>query len=113
VLVPGREQALIDQAKLQDYLLSTEHPIGRFKARFVAALGFSASSWSLFEHALREQHLTQKAEAGPVDPLGQTFVVRAILRGPAGVEAPVVSVWFVRKGEAFPRFVTAYPGGSK
>jgi hypothetical protein len=43
VLVPGRERALIDQAKLQDYLLSTEHPIGRFKARFVAALGFSAS----------------------------------------------------------------------
>jgi hypothetical protein len=73
---------------------------------------FSASNWPLLDSALREQHLMQAAETGPSDPLGQTFVVRAILRGPAG-EAPVVSVWFVRTGEAFPRVVTAHPGGSK
>ncbi len=112
MLVPGGERALIDEAKLRDYVLSSEHPIGRFKARFFIALGFSASNWPLLDSAFREQHLTQTAEAGPSDPLGQTFVVRAILRGPAG-EAPVVSVWFVRTGEAFPRFVTAYTGGSK
>ena len=110
--IPGAERALIDPAKLRDYLLSTEHPIGRFKARFFAALGFTQEKWELFERALREQHLTEEAEAGQTDGDGQAFTVRAILRGPAG-QAPVVSVWFVRIGEAFPRFVTAYPGGSK
>lgn len=108
--MPGAERAVIHDAKLREYLLSTEHPIGRFKARFFAALGFVAHDFDLLERVLREQHLTQEAEPGPVDAAGQRFVIRAILRGPSG-EAVVVSVWFVRAGEAFPRFVTAYPGG--
>lgn len=110
--VPGAERALIEPAKLRDYLLSTEHPVGRFKARFFAALGFVAHDSEVLERALREQHLTQDAEPGAVDAAGQRFVIRAILRGPSG-EAPVVSIWFVRVGETFPRFVTAYPGDSK
>ena len=112
MLIPGADRAFIDRTKLHDYLLSSEHPIGRFKARFFAALGFSSHSWELFEHALREQHLTQEAEVGQTDDEGQAFTVRAILRGPAG-QASVVSVWLFRTGEAFPRFVTTYPGGSK
>lgn len=64
------------------------------------------------EQALREQHLDQPAEAGPVEAFGQPFIIRAILRGPTGA-ALVVSVWFVRVGEDRPRFVTAYPGDSR
>ncbi len=112
MLVPGADQALIAPGKLHDYLLSTEHPIGRFKARFFAALGFSRDSWQLLERALREQHLTQDAEGGPADADGQAFVVRAMLRGPTD-QAVVVSVWFVRKGETVARFITAYPGEAK
>jgi hypothetical protein len=112
VLIPGADRALINRRKLHDYLLSSEHPIGRFKARFFAALGFGPHNWEELESALREQHLTQEAEAGPAEAAGQAFVVRAILRGPVS-GAPVVSVWFVRTGETFPRFVTAYPGGVK
>jgi hypothetical protein len=82
----------------RDYVLSPYHPVGRFKARFFAALG--------------EQHLTQDAGAVGDDAYGRTFAIRAILQGPTG-SAPVVSVWFIRTGEDFPRFVTAYPGGSK
>jgi hypothetical protein len=46
VRIPGAQEALIDRAKLEDYLLSTEHPIGRFKARFFTALGFTAADWN-------------------------------------------------------------------
>jgi len=110
VLLPNADLAIIDPAKLHGYVLSTSHPVGRFKARFFGALGFTAANWREFEAALRSQHLTQPAAAGPADALGQSFTIRAILRGPAG-SALVTSVWFRRAGDAHARFVTAYPGG--
>lgn len=113
MLLPNAELAKIDPAKLRDYLLSTEHPLGRFKARFFRALGFSAEHWQELESALRTQHLTQQAEAVSADAPahGQKFTIRAILSGPTGKSAAVVSVWVIRRGEQVPRFVTAYPGG--
>jgi len=63
------------------------------------------------ESAFRTQHLTQNADGAGVVPGGQKFTIRAILVGPNGQSASVVSVWFVPTGEAAPRFVTAYPGG--
>ena len=101
---------MIDPAKLRDYLLSPTHPLGRFKARFFDALGFSASQWQELESALRIQHLTQEAEAAAGVEAGQKFTIQAILTGPNGQSTPVVSVWFIRTGETAPRFVTAYPG---
>lgn len=113
VLVPNAERATIDPAKLRDYLLSTTHPIGRFKARFFRSLGFVAERSEEFAEALRIQHLTQDAEAGPSTANGRKYVIRAILVGPTGQSATVVSVWFVPAGGEVPRFVTAYPGGAR
>ena len=113
MLLPNADDAVIDSAKLRDYLLSTEHPLGRFKARVFGALGFSADRWEELESALRTQHLTQEAEPGAVVSGGQKFTIRAILIGPNGQSAVVISVWFIRIGETRPRFVTAYPGGEQ
>jgi hypothetical protein len=38
-MLPHAELATIDPAKLRDYLLSPSHPVGRFKATVVDALG--------------------------------------------------------------------------
>jgi hypothetical protein len=113
VLLPNAEHAIIERAKLEGYLLSLSHPVGRFKARFFVGLGFSAGRWVAFEQAIRAQHLNQEAEAGVPDGFGQPFTIRAILQGPTGRSAVVVSVWFIRVGETQPRFVTAYPGDTK
>ena len=113
MLLPNADGAVIDQTKLQDYLLSYAHPVGRFKARFFVALGFSAGRWAELEAALRSQHLTQDAAKTESGPHGQSYAIRAILTGPGGQSAQVVSIWFVRVGEQHPRFVTAYPGGAK
>jgi hypothetical protein len=110
VLLPNIDEAVIDPAKLRDYLLSTTHPLGRFKARFFGALGFSGERWQELESAIRTQHLTQDAESLPLVRSGQKFAIRAILTGPTGQSAQVVSIWFIRAGETAPRFVTAYPG---
>jgi len=110
VLLPNADLATIEPAKLRDYLLSAAHPIGRFKARFFAALGFSAERWHELDEALRLQHLTQDAQPVGAIGIGQKFTIRAILNGPNGQSAVVVSVWFIPSPGLAPRFVTAYPG---
>ncbi len=111
--LPNADQAFIDPQKLHGYLLSSSHQVGRFKARFFTALGYAAEQWQDFESDLRAQHLTQDAELSDSMPEGQLFTIRAILSGRNGQSALVQSVWFVPAGGGVPRFVTAYPGGSK
>jgi len=42
VRIRNAEHAVVDPAKLRDYLLSPEHPVGRAKARYFTALGFAS-----------------------------------------------------------------------
>jgi len=112
VKLPNASRAIIDPAKLRDYLLSPAHPVGRFKAPFFVALGYAQEQWPQLEADLRTQHLSQEAQPATTSSYGQKYEVRAILTGPAGRAAEVVSVWIVHVGEDVPRFVTAYPGGT-
>jgi hypothetical protein len=110
VLIPNADRATIDPAKLRDYLLSAAHPIGRFKARFFTALGFTLDRSEELVEALRIQHLTQDCQPAGTTDRGQKYTIRAILNGPTGQSALVVSVWFIPVDGDVPRFVTAYPG---
>jgi Domain of unknown function (DUF6883) len=111
LLIPNADRAVIEPAKLRGYLLSRTHPIGRFKAPFFQALGYSSEDWRQLEADLRSQHLPKEAAADEPTPYGRKFVIRATLVGPNGTSAVLVTVWVVRAGEDFARFVTAYPEG--
>jgi hypothetical protein len=107
--IPGADRAVVEPAKVRDYLLSESHPVGRFKAKFFAALGYSHGNSEELAAALRDL-ATEDAALGQPSPFGQKFEVRARIQGPSGRVAPLVVVWMVRSTEDFPRFVTAYPG---
>lgn len=109
MLIPNADRAVVEPAKLHDYLLSRGHPVGRFKAAFFQSLGYSSQNWRQLEADLRSQHLSKEATADEPTRYGQKYVVRATLVGPAGAPAALVSVWVIRAGEDFARFVTAYP----
>lgn len=108
--LPGVENAAVDAAKVRDYLLSGSHPVGRFKAAFFAALGYSAVSWGDLAADLRSHALDNEAIATQANEYGQKYEVRGRLEGPTGRGADLVAVWIVLRGEHFPRFVTAFPG---
>jgi hypothetical protein len=108
--IPNADRAQIGQRKLEDYLLSHTHPVGRNKAVFFMSLGYSASDWQRLEADLRSQHLPQDATATVATRFGQKYEIRAELVGPSGRTAEVVSVWIVRTNEDFPRLVTVLPG---
>ena len=38
--LPNADAATVDDAKVRDYLLSPEHPVGRFKARVFRSAGY-------------------------------------------------------------------------
>jgi len=100
--IPNADRAVIDPVKLHGYLLSRSHPVGRFKAAFFNALGYSAKEWRQFEADLRTQHLSQDITLERSTPYGQKYSIRAMLVGPSGTSAEVVSVWFARTGEELP-----------
>ncbi|MBI3201308.1 MAG: adhesin [Myxococcales bacterium] len=108
-MLPNADRAVVGPAKVRDYLLSPEHPVGRFKAAFFRALGYSADQWELLRADL--QFIAQTGDATPTElgPFGQKFEVRATLSSPLGRTAKITAVWIVRTGEDFPRFVTAFP----
>jgi hypothetical protein len=109
--IPNAGRAIIEAAKLRDYLLSPSHPVGRFKAPFFTSLGYSQEHWARLEADLRAQHLVQDARSA-ASSYGQKYEIQAILIGPSGRSAEVVSIWIILAGEDSPRLVTAYPGGA-
>jgi hypothetical protein len=110
VRLPNADRAIVDSAKVRDYLLSPEHPVGRAKARFFTALGFAREDSPALQQALLGHAAAGEVELGDVTRYGQKYAVRGILQGPAGRSASVVSIWIVLQGEDIPRLVTAYPG---
>ena len=56
--LPNAENATVDDAKVRDYLLSLEHPIGRFKARVFRAAGYERETWPGLRDDLRTLALT-------------------------------------------------------
>ncbi len=108
--LPSAERALIEPTKVRGYLLSREHPVGRFKAAFFESLGYSAEAWQLLEGDLRAIAVAGEATPGDQTKYGQKYEVSGILTGPTGRPVPIVTAWIVRWGEDAPRFVTAFPG---
>jgi len=113
VVLPNASKAVIDSAKVRDYLLSSSHPIGRFKQPFFIALGYSGDRWQQLEADLLELVVTGDARIGQKTEYSQKYEVRSRLEGPSGKSAEVVSIWIILDDEEIPRFVTAFPGGKR
>lgn len=105
------EKAIIEIDKLQGYILSSTHPVGRFKAAFFRRLGYSSENWKAFEQSLRDLITTQDAKKVEESQYGKKFIVEGLFAGPSGETVQLVTVWIILKGESVPVFITAYPGG--
>jgi len=109
VKLPKAEQAVVAREKLENYLLSRTHPVGRFKAEFFSALGYTRNDWRALEMSIRWL-LSAEAREREQTVYGKKYEVAGVIAGPNGRSARIVTVWIVRRNEDFPRFITAYPG---
>lgn len=109
VKLPNAEHAVIEDAKVRDYLLSESHPVGRFKAAFFTAMGFRSDRWQELQSALREHARQHEARPGEWSEYGTKYEVTGVLAGPEGRTATVLVAWIVPTGENAPRLITVQP----
>ena len=100
--------AIVPADKLRDYLLSSTHPIGRYKSAFFRSLGYAQEHWHVLGCELRATLSNDALPFGAME-YGQKYGVRGTLTGPNGRTGRVITVWIILTGEVTPRFVTAYP----
>lgn len=100
-------------AKVRDYLLSREHPIGQFKAAVFESVGYRQESWQVLQADLLAVAAFDGARLKATTEYGQLFEVPAMLQGPLQRVLPVISVWLLARGENIPRLVTVYPRGRR
>lgn len=108
--LPNAGRAVVNPAKLHDYILSRFHYSGRFKATFFESLGYARQNWQRLAEDLKKLAQTEDAVLSRHNGYGQLYVINGSLEGPTGRRASVTTVWIVRDDEDLPRFVTAYPG---
>jgi len=107
--LPNGGSAIIDERKVREYLVSPSHPIGRFKAKFFASLGFRPDNWQELAAALAKVAAKGDAQLVEDNEHGRKYLVSWTLTGPQGRSADIVSVWILRVGDDSPRLVTVYP----
>ncbi|HEX7480978.1 MAG TPA: hypothetical protein VF331_24460 [Polyangiales bacterium] len=108
--IPGAELAVVEPEKVRDYLVSSTHPVGKFKSVFFASLGYTEANWAELQRDLLVIVRSRAAVEGKFSRFGNKYEVSATLTGASGKSAVVATVWIVKHGETTPRFVTAYPG---
>jgi hypothetical protein len=108
VRVPRADQVRVDEQKVRAYLLSSTHPVGRFKARVFAALGFDETTADAFVAEVRR--IAAVGEVSDVEDteFGRKYTVPGDLKGPAG-SVQVFTVWIQETGHADVRLVTVRP----
>jgi len=109
LLLPHAGQAIVVEAKLRDYALSGEHPVGKHKARvFRSALGIGPDDWEY----LRDQVLDGVVRSPVVSlssahPFGTIYNVSMAIEGLNGATHPVITAWIVQ-GDGPPRLTSVY-----
>ena len=107
--LPGREKAVIPDAKLTGYALNMDHPKGRDKAvAFRDALGYTVDNAADLKTALLDGLQRWKATARAPTKYGQPFEVKMLLTGPNGKTATVKTGWQIDAGSDTPRLTSAY-----
>ena len=107
--MPRREEAVVPREKLQGYLLSESHPIGRHKAAALARAGFEMADWSDLEQQLLAIARSEQVVEVISGPHGAKYVIDGYIESANAEPMRMRTVWMVKEGQTEPRLVTAYP----
>jgi len=107
--LPNPERAVIEPAKLIQYLLNTEHKRGGHKARVLLDFGYHIDFWQQLQADLRWFHLQAEVEVVRQTAYGTRYEIHAPLQTPNGRTLTVRTVWQIDEGTDFPRLITLFP----
>jgi len=106
--LPHGDHAIVEDAKLREYVLNPRHPVGKHHATlFDRLLGIELGNAEILKKALLWAAANEDVTREVATPYGLKFEIRFPLSGPRG-EKRVVSVWISEEGSVRPRLVTCY-----
>lgn len=106
--LPNPHKAVVEIAKLRDYSLNLNHPVGGHKARvFKAALGITVQQAAWLREQALEIAVTDEATQGATSVFGDKYVVDARINY-KGKTALVRFCWIIEFGTDFPRLTSCY-----
>ena len=106
--LPGGDNVRIEDRKVRSYLLSTAHPVGRFKARVFASAGFTESTIEAFISEIRRVAAVGEIASAEDTAFGRKYTIPGTLTGP-GKALQVLTVWIEEPGQPAVRLVTVQP----
>lgn len=110
-LLPNGDRAFVDIAKLRAYTLNPAHSVGGHKARvFKAALGIGLEDAEKLAAALRGAAARDEAILERRNSFGAHYSLHFIFEHMGRVRE-LRSLWTIRTGEEFPRYVSAFVVG--
>ena len=108
-MLPNAQLAIVERAKITEYLLNAEHRYGASKARFFTAFGFDPAVWETLAQALSEHGQRHEVSRTRETLFGPRYEVDGELNAPDGRTPRIRTVWQLDHGEVAPRLSTAYP----
>ena len=106
--IPFASVAVVEPAKVRDYLLNLEHPDGGSKAAWFRSLGYARDDWQQLARDLLAIAQDCSSFATERTRFGIKYVVKGRIGGSIGRSGSVLTVWIVEDNDP-PRLVTAYP----
>src|SRR5215203_5783509 len=107
--LPNAVNAIIEEAKLVDYLLNSSHRRGGSKARLLISLGYSSQDWRRLDEDIRQQQLAADIIEQRETAWGKRYDIVAPLTGPTGDTVMFHTIWPIDLGSDQPRLITMYP----
>ncbi|MGE0685084.1 MAG: DUF6883 domain-containing protein [Candidatus Binatia bacterium] len=107
--LPNAHLAIVEQGKICDYLLNSDHRFGASKARFFSEFGFRVEAWKVLADALLEQGQQHEVSKVKETGFGPRYEVDGEMQAPDGRRPRVRTVWQIDEGQIVPRLITVYP----
>lgn len=107
--IPNSDRALIEPAKLTEYLLNPDHKRGGAKAKLLIQFGYSLDNWLQLEADIREFHLTADVSLVKETAYGVRYEISANLITPIDRNLLVKTVWQIDLDSEVPRLITLVP----
>jgi hypothetical protein len=111
--IPNAETAVITREKITGYLLSLRHPVGKAKAKFFRAHGYSDENAQILGEDLRRVAALGRVVEEEHTAYGTKYLAEGAILTPRGTTIVIRTVWFAEAEGTPLRFVTAYPGGER
>lgn len=107
--LPYRQKVIIPKEKLTEYLLSSTHLVGKFKAKFFRRLGYDESNVDKLIVTIRKIAQNEEVVEKASSPYGTKYIIEGKVTTPSGKRVLLQTVWIIESFKKRPRFVTAYP----